>query len=227
MSRRKQVFEGVRSPRVNLLPECQQAELRHRATLPKLAIALLASALIAAALWGVGAFSVMQAEAALAEVTAESAALQAEAERYGDAQLLLTEIGGRIADRETLTEPEVLFVELRDDLIRLLPDGSAMSGFAASLPGSDPAADAAAEPTAGCTGSGASVRLTLTTAGPAGLSAASQFLAAVEESAAYECGSLVDHRVLTVGDDQVSETIVQLGFDETVRALRFAEEGDS
>ena len=217
---------GAKRPRVNLLPERQLAELRHRATVPKLWLALLASALVAAALWGIGTLPVLQAEREFAAVTAESEALRAEAEQYGDAQLLLTEIGGRLSDRVTLTETEVLFMALRDDLLRRLPAGSVMTEYAASVPGDEPDAGSEQAET-GCVGSGASVALTLTTVGPAGLSAAAGFLAAAERLSGFSCGALIDHRVLLVGDEPMSETTVHLGFDESVRGNRFGDGGTS
>lgn len=224
MARKRSPIEFGRSPRVNLLPERQRAEQRHEQTLPKLLLALVASGAVAGLIFAAGTIPVTLANQELAAVEAESQSLNAQIAGFGEAQEMLAAVGGRSSDRTVITETEVLFMELRDQVLGSVPDGSSIVRFAASLPGSE--TDAAPDPAVldACPASGASIDLTLSTPGEGGLSAAAAFLDRAEQLEGFVCGIVIVNSLLSAGDTITSETQLQLVFNDTVRAGRFVEE---
>ena len=226
MAKRTQPHLGA-APRVDLLPDAQRAEIRHEKTLPLLLLALVGSGVIAALIWAVGMLPVMFAQQELALLQGESTQLNTEIAGYADAQEQLQAVGSRSSDRQTLTATEVLFMELRDDILAQVPTGSSVVRFAAALPGvaegEDPAA--AAAPVSECTASGATVTLTISS--PAeGLARAAQVIEGSRTITGFVCATVIDSRTLSDETASVTETQVQLVFDETVRAMRFAEGND-
>ncbi|MGK0721161.1 hypothetical protein [Leucobacter sp. W1478] len=224
MAMKRSPIEFGRSPRVNLLPEKQRAEQRHEQTLPKLLLALVASGVVAGLIFVAGTIPVTLANQELAAVEAESQSLNVEIASFGKAQEMLAAVGGRSSDRLVITETEVLFMSLRDQLLAIVPEGSTIVRFAAALPGSE--ADAAAEPAVAeaCAATGSSLDLTLATPGEGGLTAAAAFLERAGMLDGLVCGLVVDNMLLSAGDVAASETQLRLIFDETVRAGRFVEE---
>lgn len=225
MAKRPPVSLGA-IPRADLLPDAQRAEIRHERTLPKLLLALVASALVAALIWAAGMIPVLFAQQELAQVESESEQLTAEIAAFSETQELLRAVGSRSSDRQVLTEQEVLFMELRDQVQAQVPEGSSLVRFAAALPG---AADAGGEAprTAGlqCDATGATVALTL--ASPAdGLANAAQLIESSRSIEGFLCATVVDSQTLIDETTSTTETQVELVFDEAVRAMRFAEGGE-
>lgn len=224
MARTRSPIEFGRSPRVNLLPERQRAEQRHEETLPKLLLALVVSGAVAGLIFAAGTIPVAFANQELAAIEAESQTLSTQIASFGEAQKMLAAVGGRSSDRAVITQTEVLFMELRDQLVRSLPEGSAIVQFAASLPGGDD--DAAADPAVleACPATGATVTMTLSTPDGGGLSAAAAFLDQAGQLDGFVCGQVIATALVSAGDTTTSETQLQLVFDDTVRAGRFAQE---
>lgn len=223
MAKRPPVQLGA-TPRVDLLPDAQRAEIRHEQTLPKLLLALVVSGVIAAVIWGVGMIPVMFAQQELAQVQSESAQLTSEIAGFADAQDRLQAVGSRSSDRQALTASEVLFMELRDEILARVPEGSAIVRFAAALPGvaDDGSGAAPTATTSECVASGATVTITISS--PAdGLARAAQVIENSRTIEGFVCATVIDSRTLSDETASVTETQVELVFDEAVRALRFAE----
>lgn len=220
MAIKRSPIEFGRSPRVNLLPEKQRAEQRHEQTLPKLLLALVASGVVAGLIFAAGTIPVTLANQELAAVEAESQSLNTEIASFGKAQEMLAAVGGRSSDRLVITETEVLFMELRDQVLGSVPEGSSIVKFAAALPGGE--ADAAIAEA--CAATGSSLDLTLATPGEGGLSAAAAFLERASKLDGFVCGLVIGNTLLSAGDTTSSETQLRLVFDDTVRAGRFVEE---
>lgn len=225
MAKRTQPHLGA-APRVDLLPEAQRAEIRHEKTLPLLLLALVGSGIIAALTWAAGMVPVLFAQQELARLQDESTQLNTEIAGYADAQEQLQAVGSRSSDRQTLTATEVLFMELRDEILARVPAGSSIVRFTATLPGIAVGEDpAAAEPLTECAANGATVTMTISS--PAeGLARAAQVIEGSRGIEGFVCAMVIDSRTLSDETAAVTETQVQLVFDEAVRALRFAEGND-
>lgn len=212
------------APRVDLLPDAQRAEIRHERTLPKLLLALVASGIVAALIWVAGSIPVVLAGQELARLEAESKVLQTEVTGLKSAQDMLQAVGSRSLDRESLTSQEVLFMELRDQILAQVPAGSTIVRFVAALPlvaeeGAAPAAEGI-----DCVANGATVTVTISTPGDSeGLTRAAQLIDGSRTIEGYLCATVIDSRVETVEEAPVTNTQVQLVFDELVHAGRFTE----
>lgn len=222
-SSRKPVVFG-QTPRVSLLPEKQRAEQVHEKTLPKLLLALVLSGVVAGAIWAAGSLPVILANQELLAVEAQSQALLTEISSYADAQQALSAVGDRSSDREQITQTEVLFMDLRDQIVAKVPAGSSLVFISTALPGTLESAGEAPAAEGSCAATGASVTLTLSTPGGSnGLVAAAALLDGVSELSGFACGFVVDSRVLGDADVTVAETQLRFSFTEEIRALRFAE----
>lgn len=208
-------------PTVDLLPDRQRAERRHEETLPKLLIALIASAVVAGIIWAVGMVPVYFAQQESDRLAAESQALTAEIASYEEAQALLQAVGSRESDRRALTADEVFFAELRDEALDKLPGGTSFVRFITQLPGS--AGDAAymAEPE--CLATGAVATITIATADTAPLDRAAEFIESVREIDGFLCGSVIDSTLRHEGETRITEVQVRVTFDDTVRSQRYAD----
>lgn len=221
-SRRSVVFS--QTPRVSLLPEKQRAEQVHEKTLPKLLLALVLSGVVAGAIWSAGSLPVLLAQQKLLAVEGESQALLTEISSYADAQQTLSAVGDRSADRIHITQTEVLFMDLRDQIVAQVPEGSSLVFISAALPGTLESAGETSAAEGSCAANGASVAITLSTPGGAnGLVAAAAMLDGVSELSGFVCGVVVDSRVLGDAEVSVAETQLRFSFTDEVRALRFAE----
>lgn len=225
MLRKRSPIEFGRSPRVNLLPEKQRAEQRHEQTLPKLLLALVASGAVAGLIFAAGTIPVALANQELSAIEAESQSLQTQVASFGETQEMLSAVGGRSSDRAVITETEVFFMGIRDQMLASLPEGSSIVRFAATLPGGE--ADTAGDPAAleACPTTGATVNLTLGTPGEGGLAAAAAFLDRVEQLDGFVCGLVIGSSLSSAAEAPTSETQLQIVFDDSVRESRFAEEG--
>ena len=220
---RKLVAFGA-TPGVSLLPERQRAEQVHEKTLPKLLLAIVLSGIVAGAIWVAGSFPVLLANQELLEIEAESQSLNTEISSYADARQALGAVGDRSADRVQITQTEVLFMDLRDEIVGKVPGGSSLVLISASHPGTDEGSGVTPATDGSCNAAGASVAVTLATpGGPNGLAAAAALLDGLSELRGFVCGIVVDSRVLGDADVTVAETQLRLFFSEEVRALRFAE----
>lgn len=226
MAKRSHLHLGA-APRVDLLPDAQRAEIRHEKTLPLLLLALVGSGMIAALIWAAGMVPVLFAQQELARLQDESTQLNTEIAGYADAQEQLQAVGSRSSDRQTLTATEVLFMELRDDILAQVPAGSTIVRFSAALPGAVAGEEGAtaADPASECAANGATVTLTISSP-TEGLSRAAQVIEGSRGIDGFFCATVIDSRTLSDETAAVTETQVQLVFDEAVRALRFAEGND-
>lgn len=224
MAKRPPVVFGA-PPRVDLLPDAQRAEIHHEQTLPKLLLALLATAVVAGLIWGVGLISVMFANNELRAVEQESTQLTAQLQNYEAAQQLVSSVGSRSSDRQILTEQEVLFADIRGEILSRLPEGLALVRFIGELPSTDPEGGETLGAGAECTGAG--VTVTITVSSPSSsetLARAATLIDSVREINGYVCDAFIDSRLSAAADASATDVQVRLGFDETVRAGRFVEE---
>ncbi len=222
MAQRIKITYGA-SPRVDLLPAVQRAEVTHEKTLPKLLLALIASAAVAGLIWAAGMIPGFLAQQELDRAQAQQQELSAQIGEYEETQLMLQAVGSRESDRQIVTDGEVLFIELRDQLVAALPEGVGIVRYVATLPGSDADASDVAEP-ADCVATGVTTTVTVSTTAGDGLEQAAQFIERARGIGGFLCGSVVESRVDDSGEGATTETQVRITFDETVRAGRFDEE---
>lgn len=223
MAGRKHILYGV-SPRVDLLPDAQRAELQHERTLPKLLLALVASAIVAGLIWAAGMIPVLLADDELRRVQTESDQLAAKLDGYGETQRMLGWVKSRSADRQALTAREVLFIEVRDDIVSALPEGLSLVRFLGELPSAETDAAGAIGMGEQCLATGATVLVTVSAAGQSeALASAAVLMDGVSEVEGHLCGLLVGSRVIENVDGSVTEVQLRFVFDETVHAGRFAE----
>lgn len=222
MAQRTKITYGA-SPRVDLLPAAQRAEVLHERTLPKLLLALVASAAVAALIWAAGLIPGFLAQQELAGAQAQQQQLSARIAEYEETQLMLQSVGSRESDRQVVTQTEVLFIELRDQLVASLPEGTGIVRFVATLPGTEADASGGAI-SEECVATGVTATVTVSTAAGDALEQAAQFIERARGIEGFLCGSVVESRVTDTGEGSSTETQVRIAFDETVRAGRFAEE---
>ena len=226
MASRKHPAFGA-SPRADLLPDSQRAEIQHEQTLPKLLLALVASAAVAGLIWAAGMIPVMFAQQERAALQTRSAELSAEIAGYDETAALLQAVGSRETDRKTLTAEEVLFMELRDDIQSKLPGGTSFARFTATLVTAE---DAATEPDEDCIATGAVATIVMSTAEANALSLAASFIDGMDDIEGFLCGQVVDSNVVSgagEGEGNTTEVQIRATFDETVRVGRFAQEDAS
>lgn len=221
MAKRTPIRYGA-LPSVDLLPDAQRAEKQHEATLPKLLLTLVASAVVAGLIWAGGMIPVFTAQQELSQANARSAALSAEMETYSEARDLLQGVGSRETDRQVLTADEVMFIDLRDEIAASLPDGTTLTTYEAALPGGDAATEG--DLGGACLPTGATATVTLAAPGDSdGLARAARFIDGVRNLDGFECGTMIGATVLSAGDSVTTEVQVRFVFNETVRANRFVE----
>lgn len=213
------------TPRVSLLPERQRAEQLHEQTLPKLLTALVISGVVAAIIWAAGLVPVFFADQSLAAAENRSNQLLTEISSYAEVQQTVSAVGSLSGERERLTTTEVLFMQLRDEISARVPEGSAITAFAAELAGSAAEADAATTQDTLCVASGASVTVTVSTPdASAGLSRASQLISEVSQLDGYQCSEVISSSTNAGEESSTTEVQVRFAFDDSVREARFAEE---
>lgn len=222
MAQRIKITYGA-TPSVDLLPAAQRAEVTHEKTLPKLLLALVASAAVAGLIWAAGMIPGFFAQQELDRAQAQQQELSTQIGEYEETQLKLQAVGSRESDRQVVTVPEVLFIELRDALVAALPEGVGIVRYIATLPGGEADSSGVAVAT-DCVATGVTATVTVSTVAGDGLEQASQFIERAQRIEGFLCGSVVESRVADSGEGTTTETQVRLTFDETVRAGRFAEE---
>lgn len=125
------------SPRVDLLPDAQRAERHHQETLPKLLLALVASAAVAGLIWAAGIIPVTFADNELRAAEARSAQLLEEIASYAEVGALVRDSGTLTAARAELTAREVLFAPLLDEAVTKLVEGVSIVSFTGALAAAD------------------------------------------------------------------------------------------
>lgn len=126
-------------PRVNLLPSAQRAALRHERMMPKLLLAIVLSAVVAGLIWAVGTLPVAAADARLADAEAESNELITQIAAHADTQQTLSVVNKLVNAREELTNGEILYIEVLDEIDDALPAGVTIEQYTGQLV--DPDAD--------------------------------------------------------------------------------------
>lgn len=216
------------TPRADLLPDAQRAEIRHEETLPKLLLVLIGCGVVAALIWAAGLIPVTFAQQTRAALEARSAQLNAEIASFDETALLLQSVGSREVDREKLTAEEVLFMELRDEIQAKLPSGTSFASFSAALVLPE---EETAEPDEDCVATGAVAMIHLATSELNALNLAASFIDGMGDIGGFLCGQVVDATAVSsagAGEEgaPAQTTVVQIRatFDETVRAGRFVED---
>ncbi len=213
------------SPRVDLLPEAQRAERRHRQTLPRLLLAIVASAAVAALLWFSGLAQVMLASQRLVAATAEEADLTAQLAQFAEEQTLIGSVDTLTHERRTLSASEVLFIDVFDEIDGRLPGGVALIRFTGALAG-EGAASSAGE-LAGldlnplCVPDVASVTATFN--GP-DLAQAPAFLRDLEQLTGFKC--IVATKIAASEERGGQDITVQIALTDEALAQRFEEAGE-
>lgn len=217
-----QISAGA-TPRVSLLPTAQRTALKHERTMPKLLLMIVGSAAIAALITGAGFATAVVAQQKLDTLDAESNALVTQLAEFGEVQQLMSRSASLEALRTQATGDEVLFIDLRDEISRGLPAGSALIGFAATVGAVDPAAPEQAT----LCGTGAA-KLTLTIRSPR-FTEAADLMDSLSEVTGYECamataGAAEAGTVPVEGEDPVAGTVtttIELTVSEAARSTRF------
>lgn len=125
------------SPRADLLPDAQRAERHHQETLPKLLLALVASAAVAGLIWAAGMVPVHFANTELHAAESTSQQLLEEIASYAEVGALVRDSGTLTAARAVLTAREVLFAPLLDEAVTQLVDGVSLVSFTGALAAAD------------------------------------------------------------------------------------------
>ena len=202
------------TPRVDLLPKKQRAALVHERTMPKLLLAIVASAVIAAALWGVGTLPGQLASQRLHVAEAEARTLAIEFEAMGDTTRAMNAIAELSAMRDTLTAGEVLFMNVRDEVVAAMPDGVTLVTLDAQLVGSGATSVDSTDLGALCSAETVSVTVTALVS-EAELDA--RFVDALSDMTGFAC--VVATRVEGSGEGR--RLVVQLALGPDVLAGRF------
>lgn len=220
---RNQVIYGA-PPSVDLLPKEQRAELQHERTMPKLLLAIVGSAVVAGLIWAAGMLPGRLAEQRLSAAEVESQRLIAELEDLGEVNTSVRDLSALAAARIQATSDEVLFADVRNAVVAVLPDGAQLVSFSGVLVS---AATEASESggTSGaidlgqlCTAETASLtlRVSIGSGGPA-----ASFVEGLKEIEGYTCA-------VTTGFDGVEDPrlmTVQVALGPEALAGRFTEGG--
>lgn len=220
--KRNRVEYGA-APRVDLLPDAQRAERRHRETLPTLLLAVVMSAVVAAAIWAGGAAVVFMANQRLAAEEAESANLTAQIAQFVDEQSTLGMVGSLSTQRTALSADEVLFADFLDEIAAALPKGATITQYTGQLVASGDEAGP------GDTGSldlsplcvADSATLTVTFEGK-NLEPAAQSLASLEKIPGVKC--VVGTKITADGQDAPQTVTAQIALADDARSGRFEED---
>lgn len=214
MAKRKQGIVFGAAPRADLLPKRQRQELNHERTLPKLLLAIIASAAVSGLIWYAGSVPVSFADAKLLETQSETAQLTAELETYSELQTTIRGINARSDELQVLTSEEVFYIDLLDAVKSKLPAESEISSFSGQLIVADEAST-----TAGsfCTEGAVQVLLTIHT--PTRVSAA-ELIEALSDIEGFVCAEAVDS-VGAGGENGTAVTNIEVSFNESVRSDRF------
>lgn len=210
------------SPRADLLPEAQRAERRHQQTMPKLLLAIVLSAVLAALIWAGGMVPVLLANQRLAALQTESSELIAQLAAHADVQQSLNAVSNLSAERKSLAAEEVLFVPLLDEIDGVLPGDVSIVRYTGQLVsatqtelGSD---GMAVDLNPLCTAESAT--LTVEFFGP-DLGPAPAFIRGLEGVTGFKCVAGTKIEVEVAGGPQ--KVTVQLALDADALAQRFEE----
>lgn len=208
-------------PKVDLLPEAQRAERRHRQLVPKLIAAVIVSAVVAAGIWAAGILPVMAANQRLATAEAESTALLTQIAQFTDEQEKLGAVSKITGERISIAAGEVLFIEVLDQIDGVLPKSSTIVGYTGRLevegaPSVDEALGVDLNPL--CTGGVATVTVTIE---GENLAASPAFIGKLGELEGVQCLASTKIEAQTSEDPQ--KLTVQLALNEDALANRFVE----
>lgn len=132
-SRHQVTYGGT--PRVDLLPKRQRAELQHERTMPKLLLAIVCSAVLAGLIWAAGMLPGQFADQRLAAAEAESSRLVAELGELSEVSAAVDDLSVLSAARTRLAANEVLFASVHEEVTAAMPGGVALTRFSGVLAG--------------------------------------------------------------------------------------------
>lgn len=208
-------------PKADLLPEAQRLERSHRRVVPRLALAVVLSAVVAAAIWAAGLLPIMQADQRLTLAEMESETLATQIGQYTDEQELIGTVNKITGERKQLAAGEVLFIELLDEIDRVRPSGSEIIGYTGRLfvEGAEaPDEKFGMDLNPLCVSEIAT--LTITFQGE-DLAPAPAFIAKLEQLPGVAC--IVGTKITTENDEIPQAVTVQLALTEDALAQRFEE----
>lgn len=220
-TRRARVLYGA-TPRVDLLPDGPRAELRHDRIMPRLLIAILASAAVAALIGAVGLIPVALADQQLHALDEESNELVAEIAQHAETQQLISATGALAGERQRIAARDVLFMSLRDEVRDRLPDGVELIEFTGGTMVSDPEGSAASGESQdfGSLCPAEAATLTLRVTAPE-LAAVSTLIDRLAARTGFSC--VVQTGIEEGGSDAGTTITLQLGVSDEMLSRRFEE----
>lgn len=211
--RNQMLFGGV--PRADLLPMRQRAELVHERTMPKLLLAIVASAVVAGLLFLLGTLPVFLVNERLAEAEQESTALLEELASHSETQNFKQNSEAIAAQIVPLTQHEVHFSSEFAKVQSVLPEGASLAGLRGEL-----TVDAAAETSLCAPGT---ALITLTVLAPT-LVTTADLISALQEVEGSTCAEAI--HVVEASEGMNSSTVL-LVLDDSVKVQRFSDGGQS
>lgn len=208
-------------PKADLLPEAQRLERAHRRVVPRLVLAVVLSAVVAAAIWAAGLLPIMQADQRLALAEMEFETLATQIGQYTDEQELIGTVNKITGERKQLAASEVLFIEMLDEVERVRPTGAEITTYTGKLfiEGAEPGGDEAGlDLNPLCVSQVAT--LTVTFSGE-DLAPAPAFIAKLEQLPGVAC--IVGTKIEAENDGPPQAVTVQLALTEDALAQRFEE----
>jgi len=106
----------------------------HRAIVPRLLTYVVLSAVLAGVIWVAGAVPVYLANQRLSLAELEASTLSDQIAKFPDEQKALAAVARLTAERQKLTDTEVLFAEFLDDATASTSKGVELTGFTGILP---------------------------------------------------------------------------------------------
>jgi Tfp pilus assembly protein PilN len=213
---RQKIMFGA-APRADLLPVEQRQELQHERTMPKLLLAIVASAAVAGLVWAAGMVPTSFADQRLADAELESEQLLTELATYSELQETLRGVEARSGEAQKLMANEVLYMDLLDSLLSVLPAEASIvqfSGTSLNSENSEPAEATTRVCQEGDTFVGIQVQ------SPTGLRVA-ELLEAIAGLEGHVCAEAIESSG-GGAEAGMSLTTLEVVFDETVKSERFA-----
>lgn len=225
MAKQKQLVRFGAAPRVDLLPAAQREDLRLERLMPRLGLAIVASAALAGLIWAAGFVPVQAAQQQLEEAEGETTVLITQIAQFSDLQKTLSKESGLAKERQTLTKTEVMFGDRLNEIRKLLPSDLRLTEYHAQLTSDDPTAtlaDPFKDLNPLCVAKTATLTMQFEGDGLV-LDKAAKTVAAMNEKSVTGFQCVVGTKVVVQNEGDPQVVLVQIALGQEALALRFEE----
>ncbi len=217
--RKKPALKFGATPSVDLLPSGQRAELLHERVMRRLLVAIVACAAVAGLIAAAGLVPERIADDRLRAAEERSQQLLQQIAAQAETQAAISDSAKLGNARKQLTEREVLFASLADEVAALLPSGMTVTSFQGSLP----ADGAEGEQQGGTLCQGEAANLTVV-ASASDLTESPNYTERLEGVTGVLC--IVATQIERDENAGMSNVTLQLGLSDEALAHRFTEEAE-